>query len=221
MSVFLSQETAPPFSSTLRERTCKAHTEAEHSTYMTALVGGRVTTIGLAALLSRLLPVYETLEVAAERWIDDPRIGQFVRSELHRTARLRADLEHLTGCVDVPVTPASVAYAARVEQVGRSSGPAFVAHHYTRYLGDLSGGQVIRVALERNLGVADGSGASFFAFPGVRGGALKQQYRNWLDETPFTHAEREELIEEALVAYRLNIDIGRELDADLQLWRSA
>lgn len=214
----VSQETAPALSATLRERTSAAHTQAEHSPYMSALVDGRVTAIGLAALLSRLLPVYETLEVAAERWTDDPRVGQFVRPDLHRTARLRADLEHLTGCTDVPVTPASVAYAARIEQVARSSAAAFVAHHYTRYLGDLSGGQVIRAALERNLRVADGSGASFFTFPGVRPGAFKQSYRGWLDETPFTAAEREELIDEALVAYRLNVAIGAELDADLARW---
>ena len=217
----LSQETAPPLSAVLRARTGAAHAAAEHSPYMTALVGGRVTAIGLAALLSRLAPVYEALEVAAGSWAGDGRIGRFVVPALQRSERLRQDLEYLTGCADVPVTPAAVAYAARIEQVGRSSAAAFVAHHYTRYLGDLSGGQIIRVALERALGVTDGAGASFFAFPSVRPGALKQQYRAWLDQTPFTATEREELVEEALTAYRLNVAIGAELDADLPRWTTA
>lgn len=221
MSMFLSQETAPPLSAVLRARTGAAHAAAEHSPYMTALVGGRVTAIGLAALLSRLAPVYESLETAAASWTGDERVGRFVRPELHRTARLRADLEHLTGCADVPVTPAAVAYAARIEEVGRASPAAFVAHHYTRYLGDLSGGQIIRSALERSLGVADGSGASFFAFPGVRTGAFKQQYRAWLDEAPLSAAEREALVDEALIAYRLNVAIGAELDVDLPRWTTA
>jgi heme oxygenase len=221
MSLSLSPELSPPLSAALRARTGAAHAEAEHSRYMTALVGGRVTAAGLAALLTRLAPVYEALESAGVRWADDDRVGRFVRPELHRTTRLRADLEHLTGGTDVPVTPAAVAYGARVEEVSRASAARFVAHHYTRYLGDLSGGQVIRAALERSLGVADGTGASFFAFPDVRAGALKQQYRGWLDETPFSPAEREELVDEALVAYRLNVAVAAELDADLARWTTA
>src|SRR5688572_27505924 len=125
MSVSVSQ--GAELSATLRERTGAAHAEAEHSPYMSALVDGRVTAIGLAALLGRLAPVYEALERVADGWAGDPRVGRFVRPELHRATRLRADLEHLTGCADVPVTAASVAYAARVEEVGRSSAAGFVA----------------------------------------------------------------------------------------------
>ena len=110
---------------------------------------------------------------------------------------------------------------ARVEEVGRTSAAAFLAHHYTRYLGDLSGGQVIRAALERSLGVTDGAGASFFSFPDVRPGALKKRYRELLDEVPFDAAQREELVAEALVAYRLNVALAAELDADLPRWTTA
>ena len=165
--------------------------------------------------------MYESHETAAICWADYAQVGQFVRPELHRSTRLRADVERLTGCGEVPVTAASVAYAARIEEVGRSSPAGFLAHHYTRYLGDLSGGQVIRAALDRSLGVADGNGASFFAFPGVRPGALKRQYRSWLDTTAFTPAERATLVGEALIAYRLNVDLARELDAELPRWTSA
>ena len=214
-------DTRTPLSAELRARTAAAHEQAEHSPYMTALVGGTVSAHGLAALLSRLLPVYEALEQAAEGWAGDPVVGCFVQPELHRTARLRADLEHLTGCTDVPVTPASVAYAARVEEVARTSAPAFVAHHYTRYLGDLSGGQVIRAALARSLGVADGSGASYLSFPGLRPATVKAAYRTMLDETPFSPADREELVAEALVAYRLNTGLSAALDVDLARWTTA
>lgn len=201
----------------LRARTLPAHAEVERSPSMTALAEGRVTTEGLVALLSRLLPVYEALEAAAARCSGDPRVGRFMRPELDRAARLRADLLHLTGSADVVATPASCAYAGRIAQVGAAG---FVAHHYTRCLGDLSGGQVVRASLERRLGLTDGAGASFFAFPGVRLAELRQEYRGWLDAAPFTEAEREELVEEALVAYRLNADIAAELDADLGRWTS-
>lgn len=212
---------SPALSAELRARTSAAHDSAEHSPFMTALVGGRVTGIGLAALLSRLAPVYAALERVADGWADHPVVGDFVLPELHRSERLAADLRHLTGCDDVALSPASVAYAARMEEVGRASAPAFLAHHYTRYLGDLSGGQVIRAALERSLGVTDGAGASFFAFPDVRPGALKKRYRDLLDQAPFTPQQREELVAEALIAYRLNVALGAELDRDVPRWTTA
>lgn len=221
MSVPVAQEAAPPLSAELRARTSAAHTEAETSPFLSALSAGRVTPTGLAALLSRLVPVYDALEAVADCWVGDPLVGRFVQPELHRAARLRADLLHLTRSVQVTGTPASTAYAARIEQVARCSAPAFVAHHYTRYLGDLSGGQVIRAALVRHLGVDDGSGASFFSFPGIRPARVKQDYRALLDRTPWSERDREQLVEEALVAYRLNVELADELDADLPRWATS
>lgn len=212
---------APALSAELRARTAAAHDSAEHSPYMTALVGGRVTGIGLAALLSRLAPVYAALERLGDGWSAHPVVGDVVLPELRRSERLADDLRHLTGCDEVALSPASVAYAARIEEVGRTSAPAFLAHHCTRYLGDLSGGQVIRAALERSLGVTDGAGASFFAFPDVRPAALKKRYRQLLDEIPFDAAQREELVAEALVAYHLNVALAAELDRDLARWTTA
>ena len=209
-----------PLSGVLRARTAAAHVEAERSPFLTALVEGRITTAGLAALLSRLLPVYDALERAELRWVDDPRVGRFVRPELRRGGRLRADLQHLTGHAAAAVTPASTAYAARIDQVAPD--PAgFVAHHYTRCLGDLSGGQLIGAALERSLALVDGRGASSFAFLGSGPDVLRQQYRDRLDQAPFTSSEREELVGEALTAYRLNVAVSAELDADLDRWTSA
>jgi heme oxygenase len=208
----------PALSAVLRERTRAAHAGAERSPYLTALVEGRVTRAGLAALLVRLTPVYEALERAGERWAGDVRVGRFVRPELHRSARLRADLVCLTGTADIAASPSAEAYTSRLEEVAQTSAAGFLAHHHTRCLADLSGGQVIRVALERSLGIDDGSGASFFAFPGAGPGVLKAEYRRCLDEVPFTAAEREELVGEALVAYRLNVALVADLDADLGRW---
>ena len=207
-----------PLSQELRRRTAQAHSSAEQSAYMTALVDGRVSREGLAALLARLLPVYEALERSARTRSDDSVITPFLLPGLARADRLRDDLASLTGALEPPASPAARAYAARVEQAARTSGAAYLAHHYTRYLGDLSGGQVIRAALERSLGVSDGSGASFFAFPQLRPVQVRKQYRELLDAAPFSAAQRDELVAEALVAYRLNVELVAELDADLERW---
>lgn len=207
-------------STELRARTAAAHAGAETSAFFTALATGQVTRAQTAGLAVRLLPVYEALETAARVWADDPIVGPLVVPGLERADRLRADLRAL-GVPASPVSPAAAQYAARVAQVAPLSRPAFVAHHYTRYLGDLSGGQVIRAALERSLGLTDGAGASFFAFPDVRPGALKKRYRELLDQAPFSPQQREELIAEVLVAYRLNVALGAELDRDVPRWTTA
>lgn len=212
MTITTSRRTGTDLSTELRERTHAAHREAESSAFLAAIGSGQVTAQGWAALLGRLLPVYAALERVAVGWRDDPFVGPFLLPGLARGRRLADDLEHLTGAAHVPVSAAARAYVDRIEQVAGSSAPAFLAHHYTRYLGDLSGGQVIRVSLERSLGLTASAGVAALSFPGVAPGRAKRTYRRLLDELPFGLAEREELVGEALAAYRLNVDLARELD---------
>ncbi len=209
----MAAEATAVLSALLRERTAAAHAEAERSPFMTALAAGRVTRDGLAVLLGRLLPVYEALEAAAPRWADDPRVGPLLRLGLERVGRLRDDVTVLGGRRETSD------YAERVTEVaGRATG--FVAHHYTRCLADLSGGQVVRAALERSLGIADGTGGSCFSFPGVRPAQVKQAYRDHLDAAAFTAVEREALVEEVLVAFAGNRALTADLDADVARWTS-
>lgn len=204
---------APALSAELRARTASAHAGAEHSPFLSALVAGEVGRSDVAALLGRLLPVYGALERAAATWADDPAVGALLLPGLARSARLADDLALLTGAAAAVASPAAAAYAARIEERGAVSAPAFVAHHYTRCLGDLSGGQVMRAALDRSLGLVDGAGGSFLSFPDLRPGDAKRSYRAALDALPFGPAEREELVDEALLAYRLNVALTAELDA--------
>lgn len=203
--------TSLPLSADLRARTAAAHADAEGSPFFADLAAGRVTRLQVAALLGRLLPVYVALEQAARRWSRDPTVAPLVVRGMERSGRLRADLAAL-GATEAE-SPAGDAYAARIARVASTDRAAFVAHHYTRLLGDLSGGQVVRVALERSLGLEEDNGASFFAFPQVLPGPAKQAYRKALDALPLSRAERERLVEESLVAYRLNAALADELDA--------
>ena len=208
---------APATSELLRRSTAVAHASAEGSAYLSALATGRVTRAGLAALLHRLLPVYAALEEVARLWASDPLAAPFLLPGLERTERITADLVALDAPA-APESPAAAAYAGRVRKVATTSCAAFVAHHYTRYLGDLSGGQVMRAALHRSVGIDETNGGSFFAFPELVPGHAKQRYRDQLDSTPWSSRERDELTAEALLAYRLNTELTAELDADLERW---
>ncbi len=59
----------------------------------------------------------------------------------------------------------------------------YVAHHYTRYLGDLAGGQVVRDKAERTVGFAKkGDGVRFYVFEEITNpAAFKREYRGLLD----------------------------------------
>lgn len=201
---------AGPLSAVLRARTAAAHAAAERSPFLTALVAGGVTRAGVAALLGRLAPVYRALEDVGRSWADDPVVGPFLLPGLPRSARLAADLEALGA--PAGDSPAAEAYAARVRRTTRAG---YLAHHYTRTLGDLSGGQLLGAAVQRSLGLPLG----FFAFPDLRLGEAKRRYRALLDAAPLPPQEREELVDEALVAYRLNVALHAELDDDPALLR--
>lgn len=197
---------APPLSTLLRERTAAVHQAAESSPFFVALAQGRVTPAGVVGLLQRLLPVYDELEQVGTTWATDPEVGPLLVPGLARAPSLRAELAAL-GALPSTSSPAAWEYAHRVRSAGGSSAPAYVAHHYTRYLGDLSGGQVVGQALRASLGLD----LSFFRFPALRGPVVKREYRAHLDTLAWDAAQQEEAVDEASLAFRLNQDLAAEL----------
>ena len=195
-----------PLSTLLRERTAAAHADAESAPFPLALSQGRVTAAGVVGLLQRLLPLYDALEQTGMGWVDDPDIGPLLVPGLERTERLRSDLASL-GAATTTASVAALGYASRVRDVGSRSAPAYLAHHYTRYLGDLSGGQIINHALVTHLGLE----LSFFAFPELRGPAVKRDYRAHLDSLAWSPRRQEEAVIEADLAFRFNQALAAEL----------
>lgn len=85
-----------------------------------------------------------------------------------------------------------------------------MAHAYTRYLGDLSGGQVLGRITQKSLGLKGGEGLSFFSFPGVSSPNLfKQLYRSRMNSIELEEEERKGMLEEAVRAFELNIQVRR------------
>ncbi len=201
------------FAAEVRELTRADHRAAQHVTYFDALLSGRLDRAGYAALLEQLHLVYQALEEAAGTMRDHPVAGRFVVDELHRLPRIAADLEFLNGpdwASRIVPTPATRRYQERLGDIAFSWPAGFVAHHYTRYLGDLSGGQVMARALRRTFGF-DSAGVEFFTFPGLDPRAFKEHYRSLLDTVPWDEAERRRFLDEVSRAYRLNTDLLDEL----------
>lgn len=74
------------FSTLIRTASHEQHVEAETSTFMSDLLGGRLGVEAYARYTEQLWFVYEALEAGAERLASDPVAGPFIRPELFRLA---------------------------------------------------------------------------------------------------------------------------------------
>lgn len=201
-----------PLSRALQDSTAIAHDRAENASFITNLMSGKGTVDGFVALLHQSLPVYEALEEACRAVGADPRISAILDSRLDRTATLIADLKaHRTSghTCDV-VVPATEAYVAELNACAGDA-PALIGHHYVRYLGDLSGGQIIKTMVRRHYGLEDG--LSFYDFDIPKPKVYKDGYRAALDELPLTEAERDATLAAATRAFELNHQIFLDLEA--------
>lgn len=201
-----------PFSAALRERTRKAHEEAESSPFVRELLEGKQSRSDYVALAGQQYFVYQALEAVAEQLREDAVAGAFIAPELTRLPAIEADLDFLDpGWRErLQPLPATQAYVETIRRTADWPG-GFIAHHYTRYLGDLSGGQVIRTLLQRQFGFG-ADGVSFYLFADIEKlKRFKDAYREQLDAVPWDDAERERVLAEANVAFRCNEAVFVEL----------
>ncbi|MFH9179258.1 heme oxygenase (biliverdin-producing) [Streptomyces albogriseolus] len=211
-----------PFSTLIRTASHERHVEAETSAFMTALLGGRLGVDAYARYTEQLWFVYEALESSARDLASDRVAGPFIRPELFRLAALERDLRHLRGPdwrATLTALPATRVYADRVATVARAWPTGYVAHHYTRYLGDLSGGQIVRDRAERTWGFArKGDGVRFYVFEDIANpAAFKREYRALLDGVAVDDLEKQRVVAECGRAFSLNSDVFRALGEEFPL----
>jgi heme oxygenase len=192
----------------LRERTRQLHTEAERTGIVADMLRGRARREDYARLLRNLLPVYRTLEEELAKHASSPLLGPIVRGELERAEAIEADLQHLALLRSEPVLPEAVSYANAIRQASAGDGSRLIAHAYVRYLGDLSGGQILKRLLARTLDLPPAT-LSFFDFPGIGDiAAFKAQYRAAIDQVGDEIEDFGAAVEEGARAFRLNIDLS-------------
>jgi heme oxygenase len=197
----------------LRHDTRAVHDAAQGNGFLDALAAGRLPWEAYADLTAQHWFLYESLELATRTMAGDPVAGAFVFPELIRLPALEADLRFLHGPrwqYRIAALPATTTYCTRLRDAANAGPIGFIAHHYTRYLGDLSGGQYLGRAVARAYGLSD-DGHRFFVFDDVDPDAFKTYYRRLLDSLPWSRFEQDEFLAEVTQAYRFNIAVLDEL----------
>jgi heme oxygenase len=243
-----------PVSKLLKEGTKAAHKAAENVHFVREFVHGRVTRDVYRKMVANLYFVYQAMEDAVDANCDHPLLKPvYMPRELHRSAELEKDLAYYYGdnwrdlektadgessssspsssssSSSPMVAPTAVAraYVARLRHLGETAPELLVPHAYTRYLGDLSGGQVLKRAAIKGMGLKregekEVRGVRFYDFehiPNMR--EFKKAYRAKLDSLNQSNARSAALMDSALAdlmvaeanyAFELNTAMFHELD---------
>ena len=201
------------FSYAIRTATWGDHSDSEGSSVMEDIMRMRATREEYVDLVVQHYFMYEALEEASKVLAADPRFAALHPAAIVREQTLVEDLEFLVGenwRDEISPVPATAAYADRIREIAAEGWlPGIIAHHYTRYLGDLSGGQMIAKRVKKQFGF-EHAGIAFYDFTELGDlGEFKQAYRGVLDllGESLDEAERERMVAEVRAAYRFNSDV--------------
>ena len=149
------------------------------------------------------------------RETEDPMVQAIKSEDLERKEAIERDLEYYYGAdwkeKQIP-SEACNKYCHRLNEVAEQNPYLLVAHHYTRYIGDLSGGKILKEITARVLNPPEGKGLDFYEFPSIPNAKLfKQNYRACLDNLGTDTSQENALITEANYAFRLNMYMFDEI----------
>lgn len=214
-------ETPAGLSQELKSHTAAAHMAAEDSAFVADLMAGNLDAAALVSLLDQSLIIYRALEKALASHVDHPQLGAFIDGKLARVAALEADMAYHHGedwaeqLADgrIAILPATQAYADALTTMGRESIEFLLAHHYVRYMGDLSGGLIIQRMVQRHYNIAE-EGLNFYAFTEIaKPKPYKDRYRELLDTTDFSRSQKDAILDFAAESFELNRAVFVDLDA--------
>ncbi|XP_074932064.1 heme oxygenase 1 [Phalacrocorax aristotelis] len=212
-----SKSMSKDLSELMKEATKEVHEQAENTPFMSNFQKGQVSLQEFKLVTASLYFVYSALEEEIERNKDNPVYAPvYFPVELHRKAALEKDLEYFYGSSwreEIPCPEATQKYAERLHYVGKNQPELLVAHAYTRYLGDLSGGQVLKKIAQKSLQLpSTGEGLAFFTFDGVSNATkFKQLYRSRMNALEMDLSTKKRVLEEAKKAFLLNIQMFEAL----------
>lgn len=214
---------SPSLDVALREGTKPSHSIAESTAFMKCFLKGVIDRNIFRKFLADLYFVYSALEAEMTRHQHHPAIDPVYFPELHRADSLAQDLGFYYGLrwrSEVEPSPAAQIYLERIQTVSDLDPSLLLAHAYTRYMGDLSGGQALKsiIRLALNLPLQEGTRLYEFATlptPEARR-SFKERYRQALREVPVNENAAQHIVDEANRAFSLNCSLMEALEGELR-----
>ena len=205
----------------LREGTKKSHTMAENTGFVACFLKGVVEKKSYRKLISDLYFVYSAMEEEIERLVLDNRpVVKFIGfKELFRKETLENDLKYYYGDnwkKQIQISVSAQSYVDRIRYVANESPELLVGHHYTRYIGDLSGGQILKKIAKKALNIEGNQGLDFYEFSMIDDEKkFKKSYSDILNNLPINQEIANKIIEEANQAFTYNMKMFKELEGNL------
>ena len=204
-----------PLSQDLRESTRSQHQSAEMSPFIQGLMRGALSLRDYTRYLINMAWLYEALETTCQRGFPVAGSDALWDERLLRLSSIASDLENLGVSRWRESTEPSGAMASYIDYLDRLTGrddPRLIAHHYTRYLGDLSGGQAIAALVKRHYGAHDDQ-LSFYRFEEIEDLVrFKEFYRETLDGIDLTPEQHQSVVDEAKSAFVHNQSVFDDLE---------
>ena len=198
----------------LKEGTKESHSAAENTKFVASFLRGVVDYEEYRKLLTNFYYVYDTMEQRI-RETEDPMVQAIKFEDLERKEEIERDLEYYYGPDwKDKQTPSEACntYCHRINEVAEKDPYLLIAHHYTRYIGDLSGGKILKEIAARVLKPPVGKGLDFYEFPSIPNAKeFKNNYRAVLDSLECDEQQINALITEANYAFRLNMYMFEEI----------
>ena len=205
------------FSKEIKEGTKKSHSAAENTAFVKSFLRGVISKESYRTLVSDLYFVYSALEEDFRIFKNDPVLGSLYLPELERVTALETDLRYYYGPIWRSIVEPSEAcqrYVNRIHEVAKTEPDLLIGHHFSRFLGDLSGGQILKGIAQKALNLKD-EGLCFYEFGKIDNAKIyKEKYRSILDELPLTESQQNAIITEANYAFRLNMYMFDELEGN-------
>ncbi|SRR5579883_80505 len=203
----------------LRSGTQQAHAVIEKVGFMKCFAQGVIDRNCFAKFLGNLYYVYSELEAALELNRNNPLMSSLNFPELNRKASLEKDLKFYYGDnwqSQVRPSKAAQVYINRIHDISTTEPILLLGHAYTRYMGDLSGGQMLQKVAQSALKLSGYEGTSFYYFEQIPDKqSFKDKYRQVLNSLPIDDATAQKIVAEANNAFQLNMQMVQELEESL------
>ncbi|MEM6838864.1 MAG: heme oxygenase (biliverdin-producing) [Cyanobacteria bacterium P01_C01_bin.120] len=200
----------------LREGTKKAHTMAENVGFVKCFLKGVIDKESYRKLVTSFYFIYSEIESQMQKHEAHLILSKIYFPLLNRQSSLEKDLCFYYGDNwqnQLTISPATQSYLQRIQDVAKTEPELLISHAYTRYMGDLSGGQILKNIAQRAMGLENGQGTAFYEFADIADEKeFKKLYRQRLNELPLDDEAVKRIVDEANAAFGMNMQLFQELE---------